>query len=278
LRLPIYIPSESLLAKSLKYVAELRKLSFQELLNQICADGSLDFSVQDSGSAKKLARTMSGKKVLEHFSQDRTSVAPWNSLDIDDPWSDQFKALNSCRDTTSLDCNCGKKSTAPTACWSRGKKMTRTWMRKMEWAGGMTGRRKLARRCREPRPLEPTYHVGNGAKTLDQWGLLTDPGAFSTYRMDVAFATWLECIVGKKTLFFRPRLSERDQRHWEEWLAKRYPEDEKEVTDQVRPAGKPTGGSCRGKGSQSSKSRGETWAKTIFGAEDSSLKYWLKKK
>jgi len=53
-----------------------------------------------------------------------------------------------------------------------------------------------------------------GAKRADRWLLLTEKHAGSTGHWDVAFATWLSCLTGKKSIWVRTNLTATDQIVW----------------------------------------------------------------
>lgn len=61
-----------------------------------------------------------------------------------------------------------------------------------------------------------SYTLMDGSKAVDEWLLISEKYSGSTTHVDVAYATWISCLIGKKNFWVWNLLFE-DQKIWKEF-------------------------------------------------------------
>lgn len=151
------------------------------LLDEILGDSQDTIEVQDHSqpTLNEFTLTKTCQEVRKQFNtaiEDRG--CPWNCLEIRDQ-------LSGFKDPISL---------------QQGGKL-------LHWQ--MTDLEDCRKNCY-------SYTLMDGSKAVDEWLLISEKYSGSTTHVDVAYATWISCLIGKKNFWVWNLLFE-DQKIWKEF-------------------------------------------------------------
>lgn len=179
LPLPVLISPSSNLGREIMTQSRWFHQPLDKLLNEILKEEQAKIQVQDHARSNVgvFTVTKTCKDVRDRFRTDpQKRGCAWNCLEIDDR----------------LPGHKGPK------CLEHGAKLR-------DWQFTNSADTNISR---------PQWSAPSGAKRIDRWLLVSEERSGSTAHVDVALATWVSCLVGKKTFWLRnPTVI--DQAVWE---------------------------------------------------------------
>jgi hypothetical protein len=178
--LPVLITPKSTLGQEITTQCSWFNQSIETLLDEIFKDKRALIQVQDHAKASINAFTVNKtcEEVRNRFRIDpQNRGCPWNCLEIDD------------------------RLPGP-----KGPKCLAGGGRIRDWQFTNPNEMDMSR---------PKWSTFPGAKKVDQWLLVTESQAGSTGHLDVCYATWISCLVGKKSFWVRNNPTAMDQVVWD---------------------------------------------------------------
>lgn len=181
LPLPVFISSQSQLGQTIASQHSWSGLSLDDLFRNIFNGKDLPIPVQDHGlpTLAEFTTIKTTGLVESRFSLElKDRGCPWNCLEVDDRLAG-FK----------------------------GPKLLENGASLLRW------------QTRNPEITDFVRQTINpilGGRYLDQWLLISEKNSASTAHVDIAVATWVSCLVGKKTFWLRNPSME-DDSVWSEF-------------------------------------------------------------